>query len=351
MSLASYILEAPKAELHLHLEGSITPQTASEIARRNDISLPDEMYDSLSQRYTFQDFRQFIALYIAVSRCLRTVEDYEQITWELGQRLAGQNVKYAEVTFTPSTHSWLGVQDSTYFTGITRGRERVLRELGVRIGWIFDIVRSIPDTERALHSADYTTSVAIAGMRDGVVALGLGGHEPGYPAESFIPMFDRARNAGLHSSPHAGESGGPENVWASIDRLGAERIGHGIRSIEDPALVSTLAARGIALEICPTSNLRLGVCPSFADYPLRRFYEAGVPVVLNTDDPAIFEATLSGEYELMLQHCQLPGTALDDILLNAVKYSFLQPADKAALVHEFQNDLAALRQKHLSDLQ
>ena len=348
MSLASYIREAPKAELHLHLEGSIAPQSALEIADRNGVALPTDLYDSVRRRYTFHDFQQFISLYIGISRCLRTVEDYEQITVELGRRLAGQNVKYAEVTFTPSTHSWLGVHHSTYFTGITRGRDRVLRELGVRIAWIFDIVRSIPDVERSRQLADYTSAVAIEGKGNGVVALGLGGHEPGYPVDPFIPMFDRARHAGLHSAPHAGETGGPENVWASIDRLGAERIGHGIRAGEDPALVGTLAARGIALEICPSSNLRLGVCPNFDHYPLRRFYEAGVPVILNTDDPALFEASLTDEFELMLEHGQISEVDLDEMLLNAVKFSFLEPADKAELTHQFHVDLTSLRETHLN---
>lgn len=349
MSLESYLRAAPKAELHVHLEGSIQPATLLTLARRNSATLPANTVEGLRQWFTFRDFEHFIDIYLTITRCLQTAADYEDITYELGAEMARQNVRYAEVTFTPSTHDFLGVPFDVYFAGLTRGRERARTDFGVTINWVFDIVRNVGDPARRAHYADYTASVAIEGMGDGVVALGLGGLEAGYPPEPFAPSFDRARTAGLRSNPHAGETAGPESIWGSLRALGAERIGHGVRAIEDAALVAYLAEQRIPLEVNPTSNLRLGIYPSLAEHPLRRLHDAGVVVTVNSDDPPLFNTTLNDEVALLASAFGFDVAAIDAILLNGVRCSFLPPDRKQALVAEFQAQMVALKAQHLPD--
>jgi len=349
MSLLTYLREAPKAELHVHLEGSIRPQTVLELARRNGVTLPADDVAGLREWFRFRDFRHFIEVYVAISRCLRSTADYELIAYELGAELARQGVRYAEVTFSPSTHELiLGVPHATYFAGITAGRERARREFGIELAWVFDIVRATPVTTAY---ADYVTRVAIEGRRDGVVALGLGGLEAGNPPEPFAPWFERARAAGLHSAPHAGEIAGPESVWGALRVLGAERIGHGVRSWEDPALVAHLAATGVPLEVCPTSNIRLGVYPSLADHPLRRLHDAGVRLTVNSDDPPLFNTTLQAEVDTLetaFGFTAADAAAVDEILTGGVRHSFLPPERRASLEAEFRAALARLKPLHLA---
>lgn len=348
MSLESYLRAAPKAELHVHLEGSILPATLLRLAARNGVELPVNSVEGLRQWFVYRDFPHFIEIYVTITRCLRTQEDYEEIVYEFGAEMARQHVRYAETTFSPSTHMALGVPQEVYFAGLIRGRERAERDFGVTINWIFDLVRGLPDPERSRRFAGYTTGVAIEGQRDGVVALGLGGYEAGNPPEPFAPWFDRARAAGLHAIPHAGETGGPESVWGALRTLGAERIGHGVRAIEDPALVAYLAEQRIPLEVCPTSNLRLGVYPDLAAHPLRRLFDAGVPVTINSDDPPLFNTTLNDEAALLAGAFGCDVAAADTILLNGVRGAFLPPERKAALLAAFEEELAALKHEHLS---
>ncbi|HEY7832554.1 MAG TPA: adenosine deaminase [Ktedonobacterales bacterium] len=347
MTLESYLRAAPKAELHVHLEGSILPATLLRLAARNDVVLPADTVDGLRRWFVYRDFPHFIEIYVTITRCLRTADDYDEIVHEFGAEMARQHVRYAEATFSPGTHWALGVPYEVYFTGLTRGRERARHDFGVTINWIFDMVRGLPDPERSRQLADYTTSVAIEGQRDGVVALGLGGNEAAGPPEPFAPYFDRARQAGLHAIPHAGETSGPESVWSALRDLGAERIGHGVRAIEDPALVAYLAEHHIPLEVCPTSNLRLGVYPDLASHPLRRLYDAGVMVTINSDDPPLFNTTLNDESALLADPLGLDAAAADTILLNGVRGAFLPLEPKAALLADFETELAALKRMHL----
>ena len=341
MSLYDYIAAVPKVELHVHLEGSIQPSTLLMLAERHRVDLPEDTEEGLRNWYRFRDFHNFIEVYVAITKCLRTVEDFELIVYEFGADMARQNIRYAEVTFSPSTHLWINrVDQDVWFTGLTDGRRRVKEAFGCEINWVFDLVRNdYPERGRF----DYTTEVAIEGMEDGVVALGLGGMEEGYPPAPFVPWFDRARSAGLHSAPHAGEHVGPESIWGAIHDLGAERIGHGVRAIEDPELVDYLAEHRIPLEISPTSNISLGLYPDAASHPLKALHEAGVTVTVNSDDPPLFNTSLTDEACLLADPWGFSRETIDEILLNGIRYSFLPDDRKRSMETEFSNEMSALR--------
>jgi aminodeoxyfutalosine deaminase len=348
VSVEAYLRSAPKAELHVHLEGSIQPATLLKLAERNRVELPATTERGVREWFTYRDFDHFIEIYVTISRCLASAEDYELISYELGEELAAQNVQYAEVTFTPSTHGISrGVPHDTYFRGLAAGRKRVRDTFGIEISWVFDMEYKVANLERARQVADYTLGAALDGKNDGVVALGLGGVEIGHSFEHLAPYFERARAAGLHAAPHAGEIVGPENIWGAIQVLGAERIGHGVRAIEDPALVRYLARRGIPLEVCPTSNIRLGVFPSLAEHPLRALYAAGVAVTVNSDDPPLFNTTLTQELLLLHEPFGFDLAAIDDIVLNGVRHSFIDATWKQEREASFLADLACLNRQTL----
>ena len=348
MSLETYLHAAPKAELHLHLEGAIRPTTVLTLAERNGVALPYATLEELRDWFRFRDFAHFIEVYGAISRCLRTADDYELIAYELAEELAGQNARYAEVGFSPAFHTRMGVAETTYLDGLTRARERAQRELGIELAWIFDLGRAWQggDTETQRWAA-YTVDLAIEARGQGVVALGLGGPEVGDPPEPFAPLFERGRAAGLHSAPHAGEHVGPASIWGALNALAAERIAHGVRAIEEPALVAELARRGVALDVCPTSNLRLRVYTSLAEHPLPRLHGAGVIITVNSDDPPLFGTTLNQEVALLADPFGLDVLAIDEILLNAVRYSFLPPPAKQRREASYSAELDALKVVHL----
>jgi len=344
--VAQYSKLVPKAELHVHLEGAIQPETLFTLARRNGVELPVQTVEEMQRWFTFRNFNHFVEIFFAISRCLKTAEDYELIAYEFGASMARQQVLYAEVTFSPSTHAFsLGVPFETFFAGLTRGRERAQQEFGSEIRWVFDIVRDIPEEANNDRRADYTLAVAKEGMRDGVVSLGLGGAEVGHPPEHYARWFEQAHAAGLHSVPHAGETAGPASIWGAIHTLGAERIGHGVRAIEDSALMDYLREQRIPLEVSPSSNICLGVYADIASHPLPRLYAAGIPVSVNSDDPPLFNTTLTHEVELLFDGFHFDIDTVNDILLNGVRHSFLPLEEKQAMETRFQSEMADLRRE------
>lgn len=344
MSLDEYIRAMPKAELHVHLEGAVHPETLLELAADNGVSLPASDAEGLRRWYTFRDFDHFLAIYAMICGCLRRPEDFARAVYEYGRSMAEQNIRYAEVTFSPGTHilrtgglAWHELLDA-----VNAGRTRAHDEFGVEMRWIPDIVRCNQDT--ALTVAEWAASEQ--SRAGGVVALGLGGPEVGYPPEWFAEAFALAHRHGLHSNPHAGETVGPESIWGALRALGAERIGHGVRAIEDPALLEHLVAQQVPLEVNPTSNLCLGVYPSYAAHPLKRLVEAGLLVTVNSDDPALFNTALVDEYRHAVEDCGLSLDELEEVALNAVRAAYLSPDEKAALLTEFEEAYARLRAEH-----
>jgi adenosine deaminase len=343
MSLESYIRAMPKVELHVHLEGAIQPETLLTLARRNGVALPADTVAGLRAWYTFTNFAHFIEIYLAVSACIRTPDDIELVAREFLAGQAAQGIRYSEVTYTAFTHyHFKGLPFHEQLAALNRARAWAAAELGVAAGLVIDIPRSI-SAENGLLVADW----AIDAMGDGVIALGLGGPEIGNPPEKFADAFARARAAGLPSVPHAGETVGPESIWGALRALDAVRIGHGVRCLEDPTLVAQLREHQIPLEVCPTSNVCLGVAPSIAEHQLPGLIEAGLYVTLNSDDPPMFNTSLTDEYLAVARAYGWGASELERLVLNAVRVALLPAAERAALEAQFTAEFARLRAEHL----
>jgi adenosine deaminase len=340
MDLIEFSQRIPKVELHVHLEGSIRPSTLLQLAERNHIQLPAQDVKGLQVFYRFRNFPHFIEVYVAITGCLRTPEDYRLIAYEFGSDCARQNIRYAEVTFSIETNARMtGLPWQAILAALNQGRAQARADFGVQWQWVLDIVRDLPDTQ------DIVTDIVLAAQNDGVIALGIGGSEEGFPPELFKRSFERAKLAGVHRVPHAGEIVGPSSVWNAIQQLHAERIGHGVRSIEDPKLVEYLLEHQIALEICPTSNICLGIYPDYAHHPLRKLWDAGLLITVNSDDPPMFNTNLNHEYRLLVEHFGFNYEELQRISLNGLRASFLDPVEKTRLENEFQAEFEQLLQQ------
>jgi adenosine deaminase len=342
--LETFIRRMPKAEIHVHLEGSVRPATLLQLAKRNGVTPPAPDEAGLREFFRFRDFPHFIEVYIAVCNCLRTPDDFATIVREVGEDAAAQNIRYLEIHFNPETNvRKRGLDFHEMLAGMNRGRAEARERWGVEMRWIADGVR---DSETSPFSVTRTVDwITALSPDDGVVALGLGGNEVGHPPAPFAADFARARAAGLRTVAHAGETTGHATVCDSIDLLGAERIGHGVRAAENPALVERLANEGVPLELCPTSNLCTQVVTSFAEHPFRAFDEAGVIVTVNSDDPPLFGTSLTDEFLVLARHWGYDADGVQRIALNALDVAFLPEEEKARMREEFVAGFAALREE------
>jgi aminodeoxyfutalosine deaminase len=332
--LTSFIARLPKAELHVHHVGSASPRIVSELAMRHPGTVPSDP-DALTEFFAFRDFAHFIEVYLAVVDLIRTPEDVRLLTYEVARELAeGQQVRYAELTCTPFTSVAVGVPIEGYTEAIEDARVAAERDLGIVLRWIYDI-----PGESGIPAADDTLQYALHHAPDGLVGFGLGGPEIGVPRPQFQPHFDAARAAGLRSVPHAGETTGPETVWDALRLLGAERIGHGTSSAQDPALLAHLADHQVPLEVCPSSNIATRAVASLEEHPLRRFVDAGVVVTINSDDPPMFGTTLNREYEIAAELLDLDEEGVADLARTAVRASFAPDEVKTRILDEIDTAL------------
>jgi adenosine deaminase/aminodeoxyfutalosine deaminase len=303
--MQDFAAQLPKAELHLHLEGSVDAETLHELD-------PATPLEELRALYRYPDFNAFLKTFGAVVTRLARPEDYALVTRRLLERLAAQNVRYAEIIIAAGVVLWKKQEFGPIFDAI----HDAARGSPVKVRWILDAVRQF-----GVEPAWEVARLAAARQDRGVVAIGIGGSEERGPAEWFKDVFAFAKSAGLHLTAHAGESGGPESVWEALV-LGAERIGHGIAAVRDPELLRHLRDRDIPLEISITSNLVTGVVARLEDHPIRALYDAGVPIVLNTDDPAMFGCTLTDEYRLAARAFGFSERELRGIAENGFRYGF-----------------------------
>jgi aminodeoxyfutalosine deaminase len=313
----SFIAALPKAELHVHHVGSASARIVAELAERHPGTVPSDL-EELKAFFAFRDFAHFVEVYLAVVGLIRTGEDVRLLTYEVAREMAeGQRIRYAELTCTPYTSVLAGVPIEAYTEAIEDARVAAERDFGLVLRWIYDI-----PGESGLPAADATLGYALDHRVDALVGFGLGGPEIGVPRPQFEPHFAKARAAGLHSVPHAGETTGPETVWDALRLLGAERIGHGTSSARDPELLEHLAASGVPLEVCPSSNIATRAVTSLAEHPHRTFVEAGVTVTINSDDPPLFGTSLNQEYAVAAELLDLDEAGLADLARAGVQASF-----------------------------
>jgi aminodeoxyfutalosine deaminase len=333
-SLSAFVAGLPKAEIHVHHVGSASPRIVSQLAARHPGTVPSDP-EELRAFYRFRDFAHFIEVYLAVVDLVREPEDVRLLTYEVAADMAGQNIRYAELTLTPYTNVQAGVPIEAFVEAVEDARVAAERDHGVRLRWVYDI-----PGEFGLPAAEATATYALEHAPETLLGFGLGGPEIGVGRPQFKPVFDRARAAGLHSVPHAGETTGPQTVWDALEQLGAERIGHGTSAVQDERLVAHLVEHGIPLEVCPTSNIATRAVERLEDHPLRRLYDAGVHVTINSDDPPMFGTDLNQEYEIAARLLDLDEAGLVEIAKNAVTASFLPDPDKRALAAEMDAYLA-----------
>lgn len=346
-ALTLLIDEMPKAEIHIHLEGAIQPQTVLKLAQHNQMTdlLPSTDLNTLKKWFTFTDFPHFVQIYVTIQNLIRTADDFALIAYECGADMAAQNIRYRECTITPFTHTDFqdkGMTIDDILAGLTAGRARAQQEFGVEMRWVFDVPRNLSfdaDGRYNPYPADRTLEFALNGREQGVVGFGLGGYEVGAPPEPFAHAFTAAKKAGLLSVPHAGETEGPDSVWGAVRDLQADRIGHGVRAIEDPALLELLKEQQIPLEINPTSNQCLHVY-DLAQHPFRALDEMGLLVTVNSDDPPLFNASLRQEYQILADHFGYQASDLIRIARNAFAVAGAEPAVKTRLLAEFDEWVA-----------
>ncbi len=329
---SAFIRQLPKAELHLHLEGAVEPATLFELRRLHGENPTLAEVESL---YGYTDFQSFLMAFKAVSAHLRGPDDYELITYRLMQRLKKENVLHAEVFVAVGVCLFRRQDFAAIFEGLDRGRARGERDFGVSLLWIFDATRHF-----GVEQAEKVFGLAASYQDRQVVGVGIGGDEQKAPPEMFRAVYGHAADQGLRLTAHAGETGPPESIWGALN-LRAERIGHGFTAAQDADLIETLAQRQIPVELCITSNLRTGICKAVADHPAKNYFDQGIMITLNTDDPALFGTTLSCEYQLAQETFGFTDEHLRELARNSFEASFLPAEKKLELLSLF--DAAAAR--------
>ena len=340
--LDRFIERMPKAELHLHLEGSIRPATLLRRASRHRVDLPASTVEGVRDWFRFADFAEFVDIYLACSACLRDPEDFQLAADELMAELERQSVVYCEAHLTVGTHAANGVNLGELADAMAEVIEDGRRRRGVTLRLITDIIRNLP------ARADLTLEWALAERRRTVVALGLSGFES-EPNAPFREHFAEAERQGLHRVAHAGENTTAANVRAALSEVRSERIGHGIRAVEDPVLMEEMRGAGVPLEVCPSSNVALHAVPSLDEHPFDRLVRAGLEVTVNTDDPAFFDVTLNEEYRRLHRTWGYSAEELAGFSLAAVRHAFIEPEERRRLEAEFRRRFAEIGEEELGE--
>ena len=322
----------PKVELHLHLEGAIPLPALWQLMQKYGGDPQVRELVALEERFRYRDFPHFLDTWMWKNTFLREYEDFTYLAEAVARDLVAQNIRYAEVFYSPPDFARHGLQPQPLTEAIRKGLARVPQ---VRVALIADLVRNY-----GAQSAARTLAQVAEVRRQGVVGIGIGGDEKGYPPELFTDVFHTARELGFHTSAHAGEAAGAASVWGAVRRLRVDRIGHATRAAEDNTLVDYLIEHRIPLEMCPISNLRTGVVQTIEEHPLRRFFDRGALVTVNTDDPKMFGSCLAGELTLLAERLAFSQRELQTLLLNGITASFLSAPEKASLHQSFLADPA-----------
>jgi adenosine deaminase len=334
--LLSLLRSAPKAELHIHIEGSLEPELIFELARRNQITLPYANVEALRAAYAFTDLQSFLDVYYAGASVLITEDDFDAMAWAYFERAARDNVVHCEIFFDPQTHTARGIDIGVVIRGLDRAARRAEAELGLSVRLILCFLRHLSEDDAL------ATLEAALPYRDRFIGVGLDSSEMGHPPEKFARVFERARALGLRAVAHAGEEGPPAYIWSALDTLHVERIDHGVRCLEDPALVERLARERMPLTVCPLSNVKLCVFGDLGQHNIPALLAAGLCVTVNSDDPAYFGGYLNDNFVQLFE--SLPQLTARDayvMLRNSFEGAFVDEEDKSLWVEELDSVFAA----------
>ncbi|MEI7703163.1 MAG: adenosine deaminase [Deltaproteobacteria bacterium] len=327
--LSEFIRGMPKAELHLHVEGTLEPEMAFALARRNGVEIPPDVADALRSGRPFTDLQSFLDRYYACSSVLRTEQDFFELAQAYLLRAAADGVIRAEMFFDPQSHAARGIEAGTVIRGLSRAC-REAKDRGLDAALLLSFLRHLDE------KAAFETLEQALPFRDQFIGVGLDSSERGNPPEKFARVFARCRSLGLHTVAHAGEEGPPEYIQGALDVLGAERIDHGVRCLEDPALVARLRAARIPLTVCPLSNVRLRVCDRMEDHPLPRLLEAGLAVSLHSDDPAYFGGYLNQNYLQACSALRLDAAQAYRMARNGFEAAFVGAQERQRLLERLE---------------
>jgi adenine deaminase len=327
-SLAAFIRAVPKAELHLHIEGTLEPELLLALARRNRVPLRFRTVEEVRRAYAFEGLQSFLDLYYEGAGVLQTEQDFDDLAWAYLRRAASQGVRHAEVFFDPQTHTERGVPMEVVVRGLAGALDRAREGLGLSTALIMCFLRHLGP------GPAWRTLQEALPFRERIVAVGLDSSERGFPPRDFAPVYERARAEGFRAVAHAGEEGPPEYIWEALDLLQAERIDHGVRCAEDAALVERLARERVPLTVCPLSNVRLRVFPDLAAHNLKDLLERGLCVTVNSDDPAYFGSYVEDNYLAVEEALGLGRAGVARLARNSFEASFLPPDEKRRLMAE-----------------
>ena len=328
MDLTSLIQQIPKAELHLHIEGTLEPELMMTLAQKNRIELPYASVDEIRAAYNFSNLQSFLDIYYAGAQVLRKQQDFYDLTWAYLERAAEDNVRHVEIFFDPQTHTERGVDFATVVDGIHGALQDGQSRLDITFRLIMCFLRHLSASD-----AQATLDEALP-FKDKIHAVGLDSSEVGHPPSRFVDVFDRARNEGFLTVAHAGEEGPPTYIWEALDLLKVKRIDHGVRCLEDPALVERLVNEQIPLTVCPLSNVKLRVFDTLEQHNLRQLLQAGLCATINSDDPAYFGGYIGENYLRAQQALDLSAADIQLLTRNAFTASFLDDAGKQRYIAE-----------------
>ena len=329
--MREFIQNLPKAELHVHIEGTLEPEMMFELAQRNKIDLPYKSVSEVKDAYNFEDLESFLDIYYQGSQVLQKEQDFYDLTWAYLQKAANDNVRHTEIFFDPQSHTDRGIAFETAYQGIYQALQDGKSKLGISSGLILSFLRHLTEEEA------FTTLEQALPYKNNIVAVGLDSAEQGNPPSKFKAVFEKAKAEGFLTVAHAGEEGPPEYIWEAINLLNVSRIDHGVRSMEDPKLLDYLVDQQIPLTVCPLSNVELKVFDSMAEHNLKQLLELGICATVNSDDPSYFGGYVADNYQAAQSALGLSKQELYKLAKNSFQASFLSPETKHELITELDS--------------
>ena len=340
-NIERFILEIPKAELHLHLEGAIPLETLFNFIQRRGGEPSIKNLDDLRARLNYTNFAHFIDLWVWKNTFIKEEKDFEEIAYQVLCNLSKQNVKYVEAHYAPGDYWRQGLSEQGITECLIKGMKRARDDFGIGCELILDICRD-NGSEKGMERLNMLTPY----LGKGLIGIGLGGSEQTFPADPYADVYKEAGERGFRLTAHAGEAAGSKSIWTVIEKLGVERIGHGVRANEDPQLISLLKQKQIPLEICVISNVRTGVCDSIEAHPIGQYFKQGLMVTVNSDDPVMFNTTISQEYLVLVEKLGFTINDLKCLSMNGIKASFMSDKDKQLMEHQFEKEWQQLITKY-----